>query len=165
MIFVTVGTHEQPFNRLIKYIDELKGRNKIKDKVIIQKGFTTFIPQFCEYYDFLPYELMNKYIKEADIVITHGGPATFLMPLKYKKIPIVVPRLEKLNEHINNHQVNFVKFLEEKNNNIIPVYDINDLENIIVNYNLIVKKMNNSEQSNNTIFNKKFCKIIDELFK
>ena len=24
MIFVTVGTHEQPFNRLIKKIDELK---------------------------------------------------------------------------------------------------------------------------------------------
>lgn len=24
MIFVTVGTHEQPFNRLVKKIDELK---------------------------------------------------------------------------------------------------------------------------------------------
>lgn len=24
MIFVTVGTHEQPFNRLIKAVDELK---------------------------------------------------------------------------------------------------------------------------------------------
>ena len=24
MIFVTVGTHEQPFNRLVKAIDELK---------------------------------------------------------------------------------------------------------------------------------------------
>ena len=26
MIFVTVGTHEQPFNRLIQKIDELKKR-------------------------------------------------------------------------------------------------------------------------------------------
>ena len=26
MIFVTVGTHEQPFNRLVQKIDELKKR-------------------------------------------------------------------------------------------------------------------------------------------
>lgn len=29
MIFVTVGTHEQPFNRLIKKIDELKGSGSL----------------------------------------------------------------------------------------------------------------------------------------
>ena len=45
MIFVTVGTHEQPFNRLVEKIDELKGRVKgektrkvyqIGDKVIVR---------------------------------------------------------------------------------------------------------------------------------
>ena len=35
MIFVTVGTHEQPFNRLIKKIDELKKDGTIQDDVVI----------------------------------------------------------------------------------------------------------------------------------
>lgn len=30
MIFVTVGTHEQPFNRLIQKIDEFKERRHYK---------------------------------------------------------------------------------------------------------------------------------------
>lgn len=42
MIFVTVGTHEQPFNRLIKKIDELKQDGTIEEDVIIQTGFSTY---------------------------------------------------------------------------------------------------------------------------
>lgn len=38
MIFVTVGTHEQPFNRLIKKVDELKRDGIIQEDVIIQTG-------------------------------------------------------------------------------------------------------------------------------
>lgn len=165
MIFVTVGTHEQSFNRLIEYIDALKKEGEIKDNVIIQKGYSTYIPEYCQCYDFLPYKLMNKYVKEADIVITHGGPATFLMPLRYNKIPIVVPRQKKFNEHINNHQVEFVKFLEKKSNNIIPIYDIDKLKKVIQNYNFIIENMSNIEQSNTNDFNEKFNEVINELFK
>ena len=42
MIFVTVGTHEQPFNRLIQKIDELKKDGIINEDVIIQTGFSTY---------------------------------------------------------------------------------------------------------------------------
>lgn len=38
MIFVTVGTHEQPFNRLIQEVDRLKRENIIKDEVQMQTG-------------------------------------------------------------------------------------------------------------------------------
>ena len=47
MIFVTVGTHEQPFNRLIQKIDELRKDNKIQEEVIIQTGFSTYEPKYC----------------------------------------------------------------------------------------------------------------------
>ena len=43
MIFVTVGTHEQPFNRLIQKVDELKKDGTIQDDVIIQTGFSTYL--------------------------------------------------------------------------------------------------------------------------
>ena len=41
MIFVTVGTHEQPFNRLVKAVDDLKKNGVIIDEVIMQTGFST----------------------------------------------------------------------------------------------------------------------------
>lgn len=43
MIFVTVGTHEQQFNRLITCVDEMKENGLIKEEVMIQTGFSTYI--------------------------------------------------------------------------------------------------------------------------
>ena len=91
MIFVTVGTHEQPFNRLVEFIDKLVENEIIKDEVIIQTGYSTYKPKFCKFNKMLPYQEMVKNVQNARIVITHGGPASFFIPLQYWKIPIVVP--------------------------------------------------------------------------
>ena len=47
MIFVTVGTHEQQFDRLIKEVDRLKKENLIQDEVFIQTGYSNYIPKYC----------------------------------------------------------------------------------------------------------------------
>lgn len=73
MIFVTVGTHEQPFNRLVKKIDELKGNGTIQDDVFIQTGFSTYEPKNCQWSKLIPYNQMIKNVEDARIVITHGG--------------------------------------------------------------------------------------------
>ena len=91
MIFVTVGTHEQPFNRLIQKIDELKKDGIINEDVIIQTGFSTYEPKYCQWSKLIPYQQMVKNVADARIVITHGGPASFIMPLQIGKTPIVVP--------------------------------------------------------------------------
>ena len=165
MIFVTVGTHEQSFERLVKKIDELKMNGKIEDEVIIQKGFTNYETKSCIGYKLIGYEEMQKYIAEARIVITHGGPASFIAPLSLGKIPIVVPRLKEFEEHVNNHQMDFVKQLVERDNNVIPVYDINNLEYIIINYEDIVKGMIKDYESNNKKFNERLEEEIRSLFK
>ena len=79
MIFVTVGTHEQPFNRLIQKIDELKKDGIINEDVIIQTGFSTYEPKYCQWSKLIPYQQMVKNVADARIVITHGGPASFIM--------------------------------------------------------------------------------------
>ena len=104
MIFVTVGTHEQPFNRLIEEIDRLKQESVITDEVQMQTGYCTYEPKYCKWEAFFPYKKMQELVQKADIVITHGGPSSFIMPLQYGKIPIVVPRQAKYQEHINDHQ-------------------------------------------------------------
>ena len=49
MIFVTVGTHEQPFNRLVKAIDKLKKDGVITEDVIMQTGYSTYEPKSVSY--------------------------------------------------------------------------------------------------------------------
>lgn len=165
MIFVTVGTHEQPFNRLIKKIDNLVANGDIKEKVIVQTGFSTYIPKHCETHKMMSFEEMQAALRDARIVITHGGPSSFIEALQFGKVPIVVPRQEKFNEHVNNHQVDFTKLIAKRMNNIIPVYDIDDLGQTIDNYDQVAKTKKAGESSNNKQFNKKLEKIVDGLVK
>lgn len=159
MIFVTVGTHEQQFNRLIECIDKLKEKGIIDEEVIMQTGFSTYEPKHCKWSKLLPYKEMTSNVSNAHIVITHGGPASFIMPLQIGKIPVVVPRQFHFNEHVNNHQMDFAKAVRERQGNIIPVYDITELKNIIVNYDSIVAEMDTGMNSNNA----KFCEELEKI--
>ena len=165
MIFVTVGTHEQPFNRLVKKIDDLVAEGTIKEKVVIQTGFSTYKPVHCEGHKMMSFEEMQKTLKDARIVITHGGPSSFIEALQFGKVPIVVPRQEKDHEHVNNHQVDFTKLIEKRMNNIIPVYDIDQLANTIEKYDEVVKTKNAGESSNNKQFNEQLEQIVDGLMR
>ena len=106
---------------------------------------------------------MEKNIKDARIVITHGGPASFIMPLQVGKIPVVVPRQKTFNEHVNNHQLEFCNQVAERQNNIIVVEDIENLAEVLKNYEDLCKNLNRSSISNNAKFNEEFEKIVDEL--
>lgn len=163
MIFVTVGTHEQPFDRLVKYVDELKARNEITEEVIIQTGFSTYEPKHCVWNKSYPYQEMIKKTKEARIVITHGGPSSFFMPLQMAKIPIVVPRQRQLGEHVNNHQVDFCRTAAERQGNIILVEDVGKLKDVIQDYESIISNMSVRIEGNNEKFNKEFEKIVGRL--
>lgn len=126
MIFVTVGTHEQPFNRLVECIDKLKKDGDIREEVIIQTGYSTYEPQHCKWQKLFPYQEMLKLVEEAQIVITHGGPSSFIMPLQIGKIPIVVPRRHEFNEHVNDHQRQIINVFNEKKY-LIGIQNVEDL--------------------------------------
>lgn len=165
MIFVTVGTHEQPFNRLIECIDNLKKDGVIQEDVTIQTGYSTYEPKYCTWQKLYPYEEMIKFVNEARIVITHGGPSSFIMPLQAGKTPIVVPRKHEFNEHVNDHQVSFSKAVVERMGTIIVVEDINKLGETIINYEMLISGIDGGLKSNNEIFNKELGKIVDGMFK
>ena len=163
MIFVTVGTHEQPFDRLLKCIDKMVADGKIKEEVIVQKGYTDFELKYCEEYKLIGYDEMQKYIQEARIVITHGGPASFIAPLSIGKIPIVVPRKKEYNEHVNNHQLDFAKQVEKRMKNIIVAESESEIEAAIINYDSTIKKLNSNMVSNNKKFIEGLNKSITEI--
>lgn len=131
MIFVTVGTHEQPFNRLIEEVDRLKKEGIITDEVFIQIGFSTYEPQYCDWKSIISYSEMEDHMANADIIITHGGPATFMGAIAKGKKPIVVPRLEKFGEHVNDHQIEFAIAVQNRLSTIFTVTDISELEALL----------------------------------
>lgn len=163
MIFVTVGTHEQPFNRLVEYMDNWAMTHE--EEVIIQTGFSTYEPKHCQWKKLFAYKDMTEHVERARIVITHGGPSSFIMPLQIGKVPVVVPRKQAFGEHVNDHQVDFCKKVEKRQGNIIVIEDINSLGDVIDQYESITNKMDNSISSNNQRFCEGFEKLVAELFR
>jgi beta-1,4-N-acetylglucosaminyltransferase len=102
VIFVTVGTPQQPFTRLVKAVDEFAAHTE--EKVIIQAGTTTYEPQHAEYFRWTTSEAMLKFTKESRIVITQASAGAIILALKYGRPLILVPRLSKYQEHYNDHQ-------------------------------------------------------------
>lgn len=163
MIFVTVGTHEQQFNRLIECVDHLVLTEVITEEVIIQTGFSTYEPRYCKWSKLFPFSEMERYVAEARIVITHGGPSSFIMPLQIGKVPIVVPRKYEFDEHVNNHQVDFCNAVAERMGSIIVLEDVGKLGDIILKYDEIITGLSGELNSNNALFCKRFEKLADEL--
>ncbi len=161
MIFVTVGTHEQPFNRLIKEVDRLVETGVIKDDVFIQTGYSTYEPKFCKWSSLISFDKMNELMETSDIIITHGGPATFMSAIANGKKPIVVPRQEKYDEHVNDHQVDFAQQVKERYDSIEVLTEISELGNYL-NQDL---KIDGNESSNNKLFNDKLREEVRKIFK
>ena len=111
----------------------------------------------------IPYQQMIRNVANARIVITHGGPASFIMPLQVGKIPIVVPRQHQYDEHVNDHQVEFARNVAERMGNILVVEDIEKLEQMITDYDEITKGMRNESGSHNLEFNREFEEIVNNL--
>ena len=164
MIFVTVGTHEQQFNRLVEYMDKWS-MDHMDEEVIIQTGFSTYEPKKASWSKLYPYRTMIEMVDRARIVITHGGPSSFIMPLRIGKIPIVVPRNHEFDEHVNNHQVDFCRKVADRQGNIIVVENIDELGKILDGYEEVVGEMTSGLTSNNERFCTEFEKIVEGLLR
>lgn len=163
MIFITVGTHEQPFDRLLKAIDNMIDDGIIKEEVICQKGYSNYEPKNYIAQKLINYDQMQENIKKARIVITHGGPASFIAPLAIGKIPIVVPRKKEFNEHVNNHQLEFTKEVAKRMKNILVAETEEEVIDCIINYEFKIKKLNIENSSNNKKFNDNLIREIEKI--
>lgn len=115
MIFITVGSREYPFDRLLKEVDYLLETSGINEKVFAQIGQSTYSPKHFAFKRFISQEEFSKYQDEAHIIISHGGTGSLIGALKKEKKVIAVPRLAKFKEHIDDHQMQVSSVLHEEN--------------------------------------------------
>lgn len=125
MIFVTVGTHNQGFERLVKKADEIA--RDLKEEVVIQRGNTAYEPRYARFFDFASREEIAEWVEKARVVVTHGGAGSIVFALSRGKPVIVVPRLKKYHEHVNDHQVELARALEEEGR-VKAVHDVEELK-------------------------------------
>ena len=104
MILVTLGTQDKSFKRLLKAIDKEIENKNIKEKVVVQAGYTKYNSDNMEIFDYCSSKKLDSLMKEANLIITHGGVGSILGALKYDKPVIAAARLSKYKEHNNDHQ-------------------------------------------------------------
>lgn len=126
MIFVTLGTNDESFERLLKAIDKEIEKGTIKERVVVQAGCTKYSSKNMEILDLVPRDEFDKLISECDLLITHGGVGSILTGINKGKKVIAVPRLSKYKEHGNDHQLQIVDNFSERKY-ILAVKDLNKL--------------------------------------
>ena len=131
MILVTLGTQDKPFARLIEAIEKQIELGNIRQNVIVQSGCTKYNSNKMKIVDYIPVTEFKDLIKNADFVITHGGVGSILEGLKMHKKIIATPRRVEYGEHVNNHQEQIVENFE-KNGYIVPVYDLEKINEALV---------------------------------
>ena len=130
MIFVTLGTQDKEFTRLLEAIDREIEKGNIKECVVVQAGYTKYESKNMEIFDLISTDEFNKYIKSSDLIITHGGAGSILTAIKNNKKVIAAARLYKYKEHTNDHQKQIVKEFADEGY-ILELRDFNKLGKLI----------------------------------
>ena len=156
MILVMLGTQNNSFHRLLEEIDNLIKKGVIKEKVIVQAGYTEYktTNKQIKILKLMPLDELEDLIEQADLIITHGGVGSITLSLKRGKKVIAVPRLHEYHEHVNNHQKEIVQTYDEKGY-IVGVQDVKELQEAL-------SKIKNFEPKKYQTNNQKMLKIIED---
>lgn len=111
MILVTLGTQTQKFYRLLDAIEN----SEIEEEIVVQAGGSAdYSSKKMKILKFIDYGEMQELIDKSDLIITHGGTGSIIMPIQKGKKVIACARLEKYKEHINDHQTEIVSIFAEE---------------------------------------------------
>ena len=121
MIFLTVGTL-YPFDRLVGAVDDAVANGLITEDVFAQIGVGGKTPSYIESVESLDKVKFDKVIADCSCMISHAGMGSIQAALNLEKPLLVMPRLYKYSENINDHQVATAAKFEELGH-VLAVYE------------------------------------------
>ena len=154
MIFVTLGTQDKGFPRLLDAIEKQIENGNIKEKVIVQAGLTEYQSKNMQIHKLIPMEEFDKYVRECDLLITHAGVGSIMTGLKNNKKVIAAARLKEFGEHNNNHQIQIATQFS-KLGYILYLEDFDKLDKLLKE----AKSFKPNKYKDN---NKNFIKIVED---
>lgn len=108
-VLVSVGTHEQPFQRLLDEVRVMVIQNP-SVKWTVQYGVGQWrevrgIPAA----DYLSFDEMATAVHDADVLISQASPGNVFGALAAHTWPIIVGRTVRNREHVDDHQLDFAR--------------------------------------------------------
>jgi UDP-N-acetylglucosamine transferase subunit ALG13 len=95
-------------------VAEVKARGEIPEEVFIQTGSGGFMPEGLETVETLPFDQMQSTLRDADIVICHGGTGSLITALRQGCRIVAVPRLFSKGEVYDDHQAEITNAFAER---------------------------------------------------
>ena len=145
MIFVTLGTNDKQFTRLLDACEKAIEEKAIADRVVVQAGFTKYESKNMEIFDYMDRDQFSTFMNSADLVITHGGVGTIMTALKERKKILAAARLSEYHEHVNDHQIQLLSSFE-KEGYLIYMHDLSDIKPYLEKVKSFKPKMYQSNQ-------------------
>lgn len=125
MILVTVGTHQDPFDRLVDALADLPA-----DRLVVQYGNGRPPAAAAVAKPFMAFAELRGWFERADAVVTHAGVGSFLMAWREGHTPLIVPRRHSFGEHVDDHQVDLCRALETEERAVV-VWDEQRLAELV----------------------------------
>ena len=135
-ILFAAGT-QFPFPRMDQAVLEVS-RQRPDWSLVYQAGPEAALQQFSslpnlQVQPLFPAEQYRQLFAEADLVVTHAGMGNLLACLEQGKPFLMLPRLARLGEHRNDHQVDTAEAITERYS--IPFHeDVDSLVRSILSY-------------------------------
>lgn len=129
-VMVAVGTDHHPFDRMVRWVDEWAASHPSKS-IFVQTG-TSHPARVAASAPYLDFEVMAAALRDATVVVSHGGAATMIEVRRAGHLPIVVARDPSLGEHVDDHQMRHCEMLAERGE-IVLARSAEDLAAVIDN--------------------------------
>lgn len=102
--FVAVGTHAEPFDRLLAAVDRAVEAGLLSRPVLAQAGLSGYRPRTYSTTPFMPPAELDAAAARARHVVCHAGSGIVATALRAGRRPLVMPRLRRNGEHVDDHQ-------------------------------------------------------------
>lgn len=129
-LFVPLGTQKFPFGRIITALNELVEQGRYKpEEIVMQSALYPVKPNFTAF-GLIPNEDFNRYMKEAEVIVTHSGVNSIISCMELGKPLVICPRLHEYGEHVDNHQMEIATLMHDKYD-VLVCTDMKDLQGLI----------------------------------
>ena len=130
MIFVVLGTWEMPFVRPLVEIEEAVRQGLIQQPVVVQSGRTSYASSHLKLVPFFSKNELEQMYEQATLVICQAGVGSIMLGLRKHKKVISIARLSRLDEHIDDHQLEILDVFS-KSGAVLPWNGEGDLSDVL----------------------------------
>lgn len=130
MLFVVLGTWEAAFARPLIEIEQAARAGLLPKTIIVQSGATPYVSSEMTIVPYFGKDELEKTYEEAELIIAQAGVGSIMLGLRKQKKVISIARLARLDEHIDDHQLEILDVFS-KSNYVLPWNGNGDLPEVL----------------------------------